>query len=141
MFLIFIKASLASFSYALLLDVRGRALFAASANGGVAWMVYQALSAKLTSLLAYFIASLVFSLGAEILARFLKKPASIFLVVALLPLVPGQLIYNTMSQLASKGQTTVALENLSLTFAIAMALSLGILIVSTLAKMYNQKHT
>ena len=43
----------------------------------------------------FFVASVVLTIYAEILARVVKCPATLFLVTAAVPLIPGGSLYNT----------------------------------------------
>ena len=70
------------------------------------------------------------------MARIRKFPASSYLIIALLPLVPGAGIYYTVEHLLS-GDTQNSIEQLLHTGAIAGMLAVGVLMVSTLFRMWS----
>lgn len=94
---------------------------------------------------ALFFASLVFSLYSEILARICKTPVTTFIICALIPLVPGKGMYETM-RIAIDGDAISALQKGLDTMTYAGALALGIIFVSTimrflLGRKANKLHT
>ena len=84
---------------------------------------------------AMLIGSIVAAIYAEIMARVRKCPAIGFLVLALLPLIPGSSLYYTMNyavrgdmaMFASKGMSTIVLAGL---------MAAGVLLVSTSVRMW-----
>ena len=73
----------------------------------------------------------------ETLARLNKAPATMFLIVGLLPLVPGAGIYYTMDYCISGNQIAFQ-QSLVHTLAVAGALTLGIVLVSSLYRLWFQ---
>lgn len=71
---------------------------------------------------------------AEIMARLLKAPATGFLVVGILPFVPGGGIYYTMEYCLS-GDTQLFLSTGIHTFGVAGAVAVGLLLVSSLVRL------
>lgn len=75
------------------------------------------------------IAAMFAALWAEIFARVRKAPTNVFLIPAILPLLPGQSFYNTMAALVHNHRayfSIKAMETLRIVFSIAC----GVLIVS-----------
>ena len=68
------------------------------------------------------------------MARCFKAPATIFLLAALMPMVPGGGIFYTMEHCIN-GDTAAFLETGLHTLAIAGSLAMGILVVSALARL------
>ena len=86
-----------SMGFALLFQVRRGKLLLASLGGLLAWAVYLALRPVMPQdVPRFFVASVVLTIYAEILARVVKCPATLFLVTAAVPLIPGGSLYNTM---------------------------------------------
>ena len=79
---------------------------------------------------ADFIGAMVASVYAESMARIRKYPAISYLVVSIFPLIPGAGVYYTMTY-AVQGQMDRFANNGMLTAAIAGAIALGILLVSS----------
>lgn len=71
------------------------------------------------------------ALYSEILARIYKAPVTMFLIVGILPLVPGAGIYYTMEYCVSGNQIAFG-QSLVHTLAVAGALALGIVLISSL---------
>ena len=86
-----------SMGFALLFQVRRGKLLLASLGGLLAWAVYLALGPVISSdVPRFFIASVVLTIYGEILARVVKCPATLFLVTAAVPLIPGGSLNHTM---------------------------------------------
>ena len=84
---------------------------------------------------ANFWATIVAAVYAEIMARIRKYPAITYLVVSLFPLLPGAGIYYTTAAILEKN-TELAYAKGSETAAIAGVMAVGILLVSTVVKLY-----
>ena len=101
------------------------------------WFVYL-LSAPLfrDDIVQTFVAALVISAFAEIMARIRKCPVTGYLLVAIFPLVPGGGIYYTMEH-AINGETDAFLTSFLHTLGLAGAIAVGVLLVSTAVRMWN----
>lgn len=130
---------LASWAYAMLFELRGRTLQTASLGGGISWLIYRLIQQVpgINYLVPFFVSTVLVSVYAELMARILKKPATVYLIVAMLPLVPGQGIYDTMSAFVN-GENETALAIGGQTLAISGTLAIGILVASTLFKLINR---
>ena len=84
----------------------------------------------------YFIATVVISVYAEVMARICKVPVTLFLTTAVLPLVPGGGMYYTM-EYCLRGETALFVETGLNTLALAGAIALGIMLVSSLVRMWK----
>lgn len=87
---------------------------------------------------ANFSGAMVASLYAETMARIRKYPAISYLVVSIFPLIPGAGVYYTMTY-AVQGQMDLFANNGMLTAAIAGAIALGILLVSSAFRLATAK--
>ena len=81
-----------------------------------------------------FVATIVVSSLAEILARVLKAPATIFLVIGIIPLVPGGGLYYTMDYLINQNYPMFSQVGLQ-TAAIAAAIAVGASMVTSIVRM------
>jgi len=86
---------------------------------------------------AYFFAALVAAMYSEIMARIRKYPAISYLVVSIFPLIPGAGIYYSTNRLVLGDMTGFANQGTH-TVAIAGALAVGILMVSTLVRLWGE---
>ena len=84
----------------------------------------------------YLIAAAASSFYAEIMARVRKFPATSYLLCALVPLIPGAGIYYTMDHLR-RGLTAEAYSRGMATAAIAGAVAIGVLLISTAFRMWG----
>jgi len=69
-------------------------------------------------------------LYAEVLARWLKTPTTTFIIVSLIPLIPGSGLYYTMAN-ALSGNSDGFLEKGIYTLELSLALALGIILVTS----------
>ncbi len=136
-FLPCLYAILASTGFCIIFNIRQpkRILFA-SLGGGLAWAIYLLAAPSGSDLFCYFAATIGLSVYAEVMARLFKCPATEFLLVALIPLVPGGGIYHTM-EYCIQGDTAAFLETGLHTLGIAASLAVGILLVSSVVRLYR----
>ncbi|BBF43286.1 integral membrane protein [Lachnospiraceae bacterium KM106-2] len=107
-------------------------LMAVAAFGGALTLFVFEIAQPMHSIVAQsFVASIVSSIYAESLARKLKVPATTFLIIAIIPLVPGSNIYHTM-ELCINRQIMPFITAALQTLGIAGAIALGILFVSSI---------
>ncbi len=98
--------------------------------GGLGWATYTAFlpASGVADNRAYFFGALIVAILSEVLARVQKKPATIYLVPGLLPLVPGGGMFETM-EATVKGNLEEALllgfSTLTSAGAIALAIALA----------------
>ncbi len=116
--------------------MRGKTLAFASLGGAIGWLVYLLFGFVREDLFQYFVATIATAVYSEILARVMKKPATEFQIVALLPLVPGGGIFYTMEYCVI-GNNEKFMETGLHTLGIAGALATGILLVSSIFRIGN----
>ena len=119
--------------FCILLYIRGSSIFWMSLGGAIGWFVYLLCAPAQNDLLQYFAGTIALAVYAEIMARVRRAPATGYLHVALLPMVPGGGIYYTM-EYGIAGNTERFLETGMHTLGIAGSLALGILVVSSVAR-------
>lgn len=127
-------AFIACLGFSLVFNLRGWNMLFAAAGGALGWFVYLLTTGLQNDLYQFFLAALALSAYAEGCARIQKAPVTVFQIVAILPLVPGGGIYRTM-EYAINGNTAVFLETGLHTLAIAGALSIGVLLVSSVVRL------
>ena len=129
-----IVALVASLGFAIIFNIRGLKLIFAAIGGGLSWFCYLYLTnSGISVILSLFISSIIFSIYSEICARYLKTPVTTIVVCALIPLVPGAGMYNTMYE-TILGNISGAVQLGLNTVASAGALALGVIFVSTITK-------
>lgn len=120
-------AFLACVGFTLVFNIHGVGKLICGVGGALGWLVYL-LAGK--SIFAAFLASMAIGLYSEVMARLRRCPVTGYLLVALLPLVPGGGIYYAMSYCVS-GDTNMFLETLLHTFGMAAALAVGAMLASS----------
>lgn len=127
-------AACAAFSVAF--NMRGKTLIFASLGGALGWFVYLLWNPLQNDILQFFLGTVAISIYSEIMARMHKAPVTGYLLVALLPMVPGGGIYYTM-EYCIIGNTDLFLETGLHTLGIAGALAMGILLVSSFVRLWH----
>ncbi len=128
-------------AFGVLYRIPGRLALFASLVGVVAWtvaIISQNMGASL--IMGNFLGSIVIGLGAEALARWLKKPAAIFIIPGFIPLVPGGEAYTTMLYMV-EGRYLEGVAMFMRTVLTAGAIAFGIFISSTLYRLLINYNT
>lgn len=104
--------------------------------GGLGWFVYSLLipNSGKAGTESYFWGSIAVAVLSEVLALTKKKPATIYLIPGLLPLVPGSGMFQTM-QAAVTGDLENALHLSLTTLTAAGATALAVAIVASAARL------
>lgn len=126
-----VYAFLACVGFCLVFNIHGPGIAICGFGGALGWLVYL-LSAPLTDsvYIRFALAAVAITLYSEVMARIRRCPVTSYLIIALLPLVPGSGIYDAM-RYCVQGDTAQFLSALLRTFGIAGALALGALLGST----------
>ena len=127
----------AAFGFGIIFNIKGKNLFFAGLNGMIGGIVYSLIKENGNIFLAQFIASLVITLFSISLARLLKAPLTTFLIAALIPLVPGGGMYQTMLSIVNKDLDTALMTGLD-TLGEACAIVMGITFMSGLELALNE---
>ena len=128
---------MACMGFCIVFDIRSpQHLGVASLGGSLGWLVYLLASGLNSDLLQFFIASCVISAYSECMARVFKAPVTGFLILSILPLVPGNGIYYTMEYCIS-GQVDQFISTGMHTFGIAGSLAMGVLFVSSSVRLFR----
>ena len=129
-----LTAFLGSIAYAGSFNVKKRQLLFVGLGGLLAWCVYVLLGFVIASEpLKYLLSAVAVNIYAERMAVVKRVPATVFIVGAIMPLVPGSGLYETMALLISRQWGKFASKGLE-TVSIALALGFGILIASSIFK-------
>ncbi len=116
---------------ALLFNIKRQNLIFAAIIGAIGWLIYSIVLIQTANIyVATFIAASFVGIAGEIVARYKKSPATVFILPGIIPLVPGAFIYNSMLSLA-KGNYNNAVDFGTKTMFIALSISCGIIIALT----------
>lgn len=125
-----LSSAVGSLGFALIFRVRPRCLFPATLGGTLAFFAYFIFDAfGFHIFLSNFLGAVASAIFSEICARIFKAPSIVFSIPCVIPLVPGSLLYYTMSHLL-EGAYSETLSYLSKTLLTALGIAGGLLVVS-----------
>ncbi len=128
---------IACIGFCILFNIHGKGTILCALGGGLTWALFRLADQwGLELIAAYFVATLFAALYAEIMARIRKYPAISYLVVSIIPLLPGAGVYRSTASILV-GDMAGATNNSMQTVSIAGAIAVGILIISTLARLWS----
>lgn len=144
-FLECITTFVACIGFNIVFNIHGRGSFLCALGGCLTWAVFRLCQTYLfDGMLSYFVAAFFAATYSEVMARIRKCPAISYLVVSLFPLLPGAGVYRTTAAIMSGNLESFSSYAIQ-TVAIAGSLAVGILIVSTIARLWSvyqqKKHT
>lgn len=130
-------AFLSCIGFGILFNIHGPGGLLCALGGALSWAVYL-IAGRLgcSELVAYFFSGLFSSVYSEIMARVRKYPAISYLVVSIFPMIPGAGVYYTMNDAILGNMEAFASRGMH-TAAIAGVLAVGILLGSTVFRMYS----
>ena len=133
-----IAGFIGTLGFAILFNIRGKRLIAAGLGGMLSWLLFVLLEWLLPNeTVNYFLVAFVLSIYAEIIARIFKTPTTAFITTTLIPLIPGGSLYYTMAY-AFQSDPMHFLEKAIDTLQLAAALALGIILATTLTRLFLQ---
>jgi len=104
-------------------------------GGALGWFIYLVMPFQ-NDFLKYFLAAVTITAFSEVMARVCKVPVTIFLTPSLLPMVPGAGMYYTM-QYCLQRNDVLFMSTAFHTLALAGALVLGIMTITSLVRMWK----
>lgn len=132
-------ALLGTMGFALLYNIRGIRFVFAALGGFISWLSFLLLSLGIENeILCYFLVALLISAYSEIMARILKTPTTTFIIISLIPLIPGSSLYYTMTS-AFSGEPATFLSKGAHTLGLAGALAAGIIIACSAASFFVKR--
>ena len=130
-----VTACIGSLGFAVLFNVRGIRLVAAAIGGLLSWGIYLLCYHYLAyDPACYFLSAAFVTTYAEVMARALKTPTTVFITSSLIPLVPGGSLYYTMAYAFQSDAERFA-EKAVYTLQLAAALAIGIITATALARL------
>ena len=132
-----IPCLLGCIGFSILFNIHGPGGLLCALGGLLVWGTY-CLFTQLgfDDIFAYFVGAVVAAIYAESMARIRKYPAISYLVVSIFPLIPGAGVYYTMN-FAVRGDMASFASQGTHTIAIAGVMAVGILLVSTFARIWT----
>lgn len=125
-----VTAAAGTLGYCLLINVKRNKIVYGCLGGVVSTFLYcVCVEAGLTPLLQNLIPAAVVTLYAEVLARVVKAPATVFLIPSIIPLVPGGRLYYTMRAIVDGDADSAKIYAME-TIVIALGIAVGIVVIS-----------
>ena len=138
MILQLVTAFLGSMGFALLFHLRPHLLLPASLGGLLSWGIYLLAGHYLEGIFAPCLLAAAFSTCyAEVLARLKKAPATLFYITSLIPLIPGNSLYYTMSY-AVRGEWLQCRDYGIRTVQFALSIAIGMCLVWAAGHMIHE---
>jgi len=138
MIISFIFCFLTTYFFAYTLNAPKKSMLISSLIASLGYIIYYAL-AKNPSLIvfSFFVGALAIALLGETASRIIKMPATVFITPAIIPLVPGLGLYQTMLNLVNGDYNSAIKTGFDTLLAIG-AMAVGIALASIIAKIYTQ---
>lgn len=125
-------AILGSLGFAIIFKSKRRHLAAACIGGGTTWIVYLVcIHFGLDIFFANLIATLFAAAYSEVMRILCKTPRTVFVIPAVVPLIPGSSLYYAMSALVAENESLAA-EYAIQTGLVAGAIAFGILLFTVI---------
>jgi len=130
----FIYAFLSTLGYSVFFKVPRDSVIKSSLSGAIGWLIYIFSVDLLPSSIARtFLAAITVGFLGEFMAKRFKKPATIFTIPGIIPLVPGAGMYYTMLAIIDRDFNSAADIGTEALF-IALAIAIGIIVSSSFSR-------
>ena len=130
-----LAAMVGALGFGMLFNIRKNKLIAVALGGGLGWAIFILMGhIGANEAIGYFVASLLVSLYAELMARLLKAPATIFIAPSIIPLVPGASLYYTMAY-ALGGNSDLFIQKAVDSLILACAIAVGVIAAAVVMKL------
>lgn len=126
-----------SFAFAIVFQIRGKALIYAPVGALIAGLTIHFLNGSVDYAMEAFLSATAGVTYAEIMARVQKEPVSAYLTIAILPTVPGRYLYSTMEYFINHDIDMFLQEGVK-TFIIAGMIAAAVVVVTTSIQMTRQ---
>ena len=130
-----VLAFISCLGFGILFNVQKRTLLLAAVNGAIGWTILLSLDIPQVSyIFANLFAALVVGLLAELFAIIHKTPATAFIVIGVIPLVPGFRMYRSMLFFVRGDLDKGIAEGVHSCF-MAVAIAVGIILATSIVRM------
>ena len=132
-----IGAFFAVYGFGMVLNVPKKFVPYAGAAGAVGWAVYLMVDeAADFFLLSNFVSAFVISLLSHIMARIFKAPVTLFIIAALMTMVPGAGMYR-IAYSAIQGDSSMTLFYVIQTLEIAGVIAVAVFLTDTIFRLHR----
>ena len=128
---------IACLGFSLMFNIHGKGFFLCVLGGMLSWLLYGFCAAGgLSDVAGYFWASAFAGVYAEVMARIRKYPAISYLIISLVPLIPGSGLYYTMTY-AVEGAVEQCLRTGIHTVVLTGIMAVGVIMVNTTVRLVS----
>ncbi len=126
---------IASIAFGVQFNIKLRHMIMAGIGGTLTQFIFLAFEMSGTNeMLCYFFSAAAVSVYSEIMARRLHVPVNMYLVIGIIPLVPGGYMYNTMITLIG-GDTETFFGMFLTAVGMAGSIAMGVFVVSAIVRL------
>jgi uncharacterized membrane protein YjjB (DUF3815 family) len=130
----FLFAFFGTMGIAVIVNIPRRYLVVAGLIAACGWVVYEVvINFGSSKVLGCFLGTCTIALFAEIATRLTKDAATLFIIPAIFPLVPGRVMYNAMLQLINN-DLNAAMENGTEAMLMAGGIAIALLVMISLTR-------
>ncbi len=136
----FVYAFISTAGFAVFFNIPRDSIVKSSLGGAISWIIYiVSIDFFSSSIAGALFASISVGLLGEFMAKRFKKPATVFIIPGIVPLVPGAGMYYTMLAIIDKNFASAAELGTEAIF-IAITIAIGIIVSSSFIRViFNQK--
>ena len=133
-----VTAFIGCIGFAMLFNMKKRQVIYSGIGGAAAWAIYLLLTEFFGGLfLPTLVASVFVGVYSEVMAKINKAPATIFFTSVAIALIPGASLYYAMDSVMDRNIEAAA-YNANNALTIALAISMGIVLVTLINKFKNE---
>lgn len=133
--MIYIFSFFSCIGFALLYNLRGQLVFWTSLGGALGKLAFD-LNVIAGQAFDFFIASIALAIYAEIMARVTKVPVMVYLIVGVLPIVPGAGVYRAIENFIN-GNIPVSMRYATDSLVACGAIALAFILVSSTVRIFK----
>jgi len=135
-----LMATAGTLGFAMIFNLPRKYIFMSCLGGLLSWAVYLiCIHFGLTVFGSTLIASVAAGLYSEVMSEYRKAPATLFMISALIPLIPGSNLYYTFSAIVQKSLAEFN-RNGNLTLEYVFGIAVGICAALMLSKVIRSFH-
>lgn len=124
-----------SVGFSIVFNIRGWDILFGGLGSGIGWGIYLLFFHQIGSeVIGYLLATIIITYYSEVMARFRKKPSTMFLIPSIIPMVPGGAVFRAMSAWLS-GREELFLAKTRYALTVAGAIAMGIILGTTIHRL------
>lgn len=137
----FLFAFICTMGFATLFNVPKASILKSGIGGGIGWVLFNFINNMTDSVvISTFVASLAIAIIGELLAIKYRNPATVYIIPAIVPLVPGYGLYYTMLSIIENNYDLAAKHG-SESFLISISIAGALTIVLSINTFRKQKRS